>query len=149
MCAFCKQHLMEYNKWTIFLVTLLINGTCCWILLGWFLFFCGLQAVMKSYVATSSDPANPEKFLAYMVPAPGEVWIKCNCGFWFETLVIEEKKLWLTLGFIWTLLWQLSKDIYDEDEEVSYSWVREYHWDVCQNFFKIPFAESINKKFPI
>jgi RNA polymerase II-associated factor 1 len=32
---------------------------------------------MKSYVATSSDPANPEKFLAYMVPAPGEVWIKC------------------------------------------------------------------------
>ncbi|KAJ1390927.1 RNA polymerase II associated factor Paf1 [Sesbania bispinosa] len=54
------------------------------------------RAVMKSYVATSSDPANPEKFLAYMAPAPGE----------------------------------LSKDIYDENEEVSYSWVREYHWDV-------------------
>lgn len=28
---------------------------------------------MKSYVASGSDPANPEKFLAYMVPAPGEV----------------------------------------------------------------------------
>ncbi|CAK8560254.1 unnamed protein product [Lathyrus sativus] len=54
------------------------------------------RAVMKSYVATSSDPENPEKFLAYMVPTPGE----------------------------------LSKDIYDEDEDVSYSWVREYHWDV-------------------
>ncbi|KAJ1378149.1 RNA polymerase II associated factor Paf1, partial [Sesbania bispinosa] len=24
----------------------------------------------------------------------------------------------------------LSKDIYDENEEISYSWVREYHWDV-------------------
>ncbi|GKV36615.1 hypothetical protein SLEP1_g44725 [Rubroshorea leprosula] len=23
-----------------------------------------------------------------------------------------------------------SKDIYDEDEDVSYSWIREYHWDV-------------------
>ncbi|XP_061359135.1 protein PAF1 homolog [Gastrolobium bilobum] len=54
------------------------------------------RAIMKSYVASSSDPLNPEKFLAYMVPAPGE----------------------------------LSKDIYDENEEVSYSWVREYHWDV-------------------
>ncbi|MED6138519.1 Protein PAF1 [Stylosanthes scabra] len=42
------------------------------------------------------NPANPEKFLAYMVPAPGE----------------------------------LSKDIYDENEDISYSWVREYHWDV-------------------
>ncbi|XP_027334843.1 protein PAF1 homolog [Abrus precatorius] len=54
------------------------------------------KAVMKSYVATSSDPANPDKFLAYMTPAPGE----------------------------------LSKDIYDENEEVSYSWIREYNWDV-------------------
>ncbi|KAJ6826245.1 putative protein PAF1-like protein [Iris pallida] len=25
---------------------------------------------------------------------------------------------------------ELSKDIYDENEDVSYSWVREYHWDV-------------------
>ncbi|KAL1298240.1 hypothetical protein HN51_042623 [Arachis hypogaea] len=54
------------------------------------------QAIMKSYVASGLDPANPEKFLAYMVPAPGE----------------------------------MSKDIYDENEDVSYSWVREYHWDV-------------------
>ncbi|CAL0324103.1 unnamed protein product [Lupinus luteus] len=54
------------------------------------------RAIMKSYVASSSDPANPEKFLAYMAPAPGE----------------------------------LSKDIYDENEDISYSWIREYHWDV-------------------
>ncbi|KAK7261770.1 hypothetical protein RIF29_28089 [Crotalaria pallida] len=54
------------------------------------------RAIMKSYVASGSDPANPEKFLAYMAPAPGE----------------------------------LSKDIYDENEDVTYTWVREYHWDV-------------------
>ena len=28
---------------------------------------------MKSYKVTSVDPANPEKFLAYMVPSPNEV----------------------------------------------------------------------------
>ena len=39
------------------------------------------------------------------------------------------------------LLWQLSKDIYDENEDTSYSWVREYHWDVRANIFlKIPSA---------
>ncbi|KAL4310769.1 hypothetical protein GQ457_01G040320 [Hibiscus cannabinus] len=54
------------------------------------------RAIMKSYVAPSSDPANPEKFLAYMVPSADE----------------------------------LSKDMYDEDEDISYSWVREYNWDV-------------------
>ncbi|KAL3511739.1 hypothetical protein ACH5RR_024456 [Cinchona calisaya] len=54
------------------------------------------QAIMKSFMATSSDMAKPDKFLAYMVPSPNE----------------------------------LSKDIYDEIEDVSYSWIREYHWDV-------------------
>ncbi|XP_058086622.1 protein PAF1 homolog [Magnolia sinica] len=54
------------------------------------------RAVMKSFVSAGSDPSKPEKFLAYMVPAPDE----------------------------------LSKDMYDEDEDVQYSWVREYHWDV-------------------
>ncbi|PPD95629.1 hypothetical protein GOBAR_DD07328 [Gossypium barbadense] len=54
------------------------------------------RAIMKSYQASSSDPANPEKFLAYMVPSLGE----------------------------------LSKDMYDEHEDITYSWVREYHWDV-------------------
>lgn len=54
------------------------------------------QAIMKSFVATSSDMAKPDKFLAYMVPSPNE----------------------------------LGKDIYDESEDVSYSWIREYHWDV-------------------
>jgi hypothetical protein len=42
---------------------------------------------MKSYVASSSDPANPEKFLAYMVPQPGEVCITCD---WIPNL-----KYWL------------------------------------------------------
>ena len=32
---------------------------------------------MKSYLAPSSDPANPEKFLAYMVPSLDEVDIPC------------------------------------------------------------------------
>ncbi|KAF8402945.1 hypothetical protein HHK36_011038 [Tetracentron sinense] len=54
------------------------------------------QAIMKSFVQTGSDPAKPDKFLAYMVPSPNE----------------------------------LSKDMYDEQEDISYSWVREYHWDV-------------------
>ncbi|PPS09040.1 hypothetical protein GOBAR_AA11602 [Gossypium barbadense] len=54
------------------------------------------RAIMKSYQAPSSDPVNPEKFLAYMVPSLGE----------------------------------LSKDMYDEHEDITYSWVREYHWDV-------------------
>ncbi|KAK6264138.1 RNA polymerase II associated factor Paf1 - like 1 [Theobroma cacao] len=54
------------------------------------------RAIMKSYLAASSDPANPEKFLAYMVPSLDE----------------------------------LSKGMYDEHEDVSYSWVREYNWDV-------------------
>ncbi|GLT65915.1 hypothetical protein SLA2020_383150 [Shorea laevis] len=54
------------------------------------------KAVLKSYAAIGSDQANPERFLAYMVPS------------------VDEE----------------SKDIYDEDEDVSYSWIREYHWDV-------------------
>ncbi|CAL2228153.1 unnamed protein product [Prunus armeniaca] len=31
------------------------------------------RAIMKSYKVTGADPANPEKFLAYMVPSPNEV----------------------------------------------------------------------------
>ncbi|MQL86103.1 hypothetical protein Taro_018632 [Colocasia esculenta] len=54
------------------------------------------KAIMKSFVVNSSDPGKPEKFLAYMVPAPDE----------------------------------LSKDIFDESEDTTYSWIREYHWDV-------------------
>ncbi|PSS09766.1 hypothetical protein CEY00_Acc12681 [Actinidia chinensis var. chinensis] len=54
------------------------------------------RAIMKSYVATGSDSAKPDKFLAYMAPSRDE----------------------------------LSKDMYDENEDVSFSWVREYHWDV-------------------
>ncbi|KAK1434168.1 hypothetical protein QVD17_11086 [Tagetes erecta] len=54
------------------------------------------QAIMKSFVASTSGSAKPDKFLAYMVPSVGE----------------------------------LSKDVYDENEDISYTWVREYHWDV-------------------
>ncbi|KNA10638.1 hypothetical protein SOVF_142490 [Spinacia oleracea] len=34
------------------------------------------------------------------------------------------------LGYMVPSTDELSKDIYDEDEDVSYSWVREYNWDV-------------------
>ncbi|XP_059645095.1 protein PAF1 homolog [Cornus florida] len=54
------------------------------------------QGIMKSFVATGSGSANPEKFLAYMAPSPDEI----------------------------------QKDMYDESEDISFSWVREYHWDV-------------------
>ncbi|KAI3455487.1 hypothetical protein Pfo_012150 [Paulownia fortunei] len=54
------------------------------------------RAIMKSYMASSSDTEKTDKFLAYMVPS------------------IDE----------------LEKDMYDENEDVSYSWVQEYHWDV-------------------
>lgn len=39
---------------------------------------------MKSYVATGSDPANPEKFLAYMVPSVDEVCTPLNSTFSLE-----------------------------------------------------------------
>ncbi|GFP85662.1 RNA polymerase ii-associated factor 1 homolog [Phtheirospermum japonicum] len=55
------------------------------------------RAIMKSYMSSSSDAENPDKFLAYMVPSVDEI----------------------------------EKDIYDENEDVSYSWVREYQFDVC------------------
>ncbi|VFQ92948.1 unnamed protein product [Cuscuta campestris] len=54
------------------------------------------RAIMKSFVARSSDATKPDKFLAYMVPSPDE----------------------------------LEKDMFDENEDISYTWVREYHWDV-------------------
>ncbi|XP_068649942.1 protein PAF1 homolog [Aristolochia californica] len=54
------------------------------------------QAIMTSFVAAGPDPSKPEKFLAYMAPAPDE----------------------------------LSKDIYDESKDISYNWLREYHWNV-------------------
>ncbi|XP_076941349.1 protein PAF1 homolog [Bidens hawaiensis] len=79
------------------------------------------QAVMKSFVANSSDPAKPDKFLAYMVPSVGE----------------------------------LSKDIYDEHEDISYTWVREYHWDVRgedaddPTNFLVVFGESEARYMPL
>ncbi|XAR50684.1 hypothetical protein NMG60_11005078 [Bertholletia excelsa] len=78
-------------------------------------------AVMKSYVATSSDSAKPEKFLAYMAPSPDE----------------------------------LSKDIYDENEDVSFSWIREYHWDVRGDdaddptTYLVAFGDSVARYVPL
>nr|GEW90224.1 protein PAF1 homolog [Tanacetum cinerariifolium] len=79
------------------------------------------QAVMKSFVATNSGSAKPDKFLAYTVPSVGE----------------------------------LSKDIYDEDEDISYTWVREYHWDVRfedaddPTNFLVAFGESEARYMPL
>lgn len=35
------------------------------------------------------------------------------------------------LMFLCTSFLQLSKDMLDEEEDINYSWIREYHWDVC------------------
>ena len=44
---------------------------------------------MKSFIANGSDPMNPEKFLAYMVPQPDEVYnIVCYLASSFVTLCI-------------------------------------------------------------
>ncbi|PWA42637.1 RNA polymerase II associated factor Paf1 [Artemisia annua] len=79
------------------------------------------QAIMKSFVASTSGSDKPDKFLAYMVPSVGE----------------------------------LSKDIYDEDENISYTWVREYHWDVRgedaddPTNFLVAFGESEARYMPL
>lgn len=79
------------------------------------------QAVMKSFVASTSGSAKLDKFLAYMVPSVGE----------------------------------LSKDIYDENEDISYTWVREYHWDVRgedaddPTNFLVAFGESEARYMPL
>lgn len=79
------------------------------------------QAIMKSFVASTSDSAKPDKFLAYMVPSVGE----------------------------------LSKDIYDDNEDISYTWVREYHWDVRgedvddPTNFLVAFGESEARYMPL
>ncbi|KAG6485460.1 hypothetical protein ZIOFF_053998 [Zingiber officinale] len=53
------------------------------------------QAIMKSFIMNGSDPNNPEKFLAYMTPAPD----------------------------------QLHKDETTRNEDTTYNWHGEYHWD--------------------
>lgn len=79
------------------------------------------QAVMKSFVASTSDSAKPDKFLGYMVPSVGE----------------------------------LSKDISDETEDISYTWVREYRWDVRgedaddPTSFLVAFDESEARYMPL
>ncbi|CAL1378278.1 unnamed protein product [Linum trigynum] len=81
---------------------------------------CESRAVMKACVISGPDPANPEKFLGYMVPNPNE----------------------------------LSKDMFDEDEDISYSWIREYNWDVRGDdgeptTFVVSFDESEARYLPL
>lgn len=45
-----------------------------------------LQAIMKSFVASTSGSAKPDKFLAYMVPSVGEVSYFLS-GFFFIVLI--------------------------------------------------------------
>lgn len=95
---------------------------------------------MKSYVATGSDSAKPDKFLAYMAPSPDEVHLTVTAiwkAYGADIALQALGACWLD----WLLLiisyscelwrWQLSKDMYDDNEDVSFSWIREYHWDVC------------------
>jgi hypothetical protein len=44
---------------------------------------------------------------------------------------------------------QLERDIYEDDEEIGYTWVREYHWDVSllvlpPLFFLLVFCNYVN-----
>ena len=41
----------------------------------WNVFMFSWQAVMKSFSVNGTDPTKQEKFLAYMAPAPHEVWL--------------------------------------------------------------------------
>jgi hypothetical protein len=43
----------------------------------------------------------------------------------------------------------LERDIYEDDEEIGYTWVREYHWDVSllvfpPLFFLLVFCNYVN-----
>lgn len=44
------------------------------------------------------------------------------------------------LGFL-----QLSKDLDDETEDIQYSWLREYHWEVC-GYFLLFLLSSLKKE---
>ncbi|XP_073272841.1 protein PAF1 homolog [Primulina huaijiensis] len=50
---------------------------------------------------------------------------------------------------------ELEKDVYDEEEDISYSWVREYHWDVLgenvqdPSTYLVVFGESDAKYLPL
>ncbi|KAL3824401.1 hypothetical protein ACJIZ3_020430 [Penstemon smallii] len=50
---------------------------------------------------------------------------------------------------------EIEKDIYDENEDVSYSWIREYHWDVRGDdvddptTYLVAFGESEAKYLPL
>lgn len=84
---------------------------------------------MKSYASTSTDSERPDGFLAYMVPSQDEVYFsqKINVRICAYPVIFGQDYLTIS-SWLW---WQLEKDIYDETEDISYSWVREYHYDVC------------------
>lgn len=96
-----------------------------------------LQAIMRSYGSSSSDPEKSDKFLAYMVPSVNEVnFLYLKCRNLLHPIWISAQEYYPII-FSW-LWWQLEKDIYEENEDVSYSWIREYHWDVCLYNFLFP-----------
>lgn len=78
---------------------------------------------MKSFKVTASDNAEEDKFLGYMAPSIDEV---------DPSILVNQLKWLLVINFNITfpVLLQLSKDMYDENEDISFSWVREYHYDV-------------------
>jgi RNA polymerase II-associated factor 1 len=40
---------------------------------------------------------------------------------------------------------ELSKDLDDETEDIQYSWLREYHWEVC-GYFLLFLLSSLKKE---
>jgi RNA polymerase II-associated factor 1 len=82
---------------------------------------------MKSFSVNGSDPTKQEKFLAYMAPAPHEVPVHL----WYISISMVGLENINLMGSIVVL--QLARDLDDEDD-VQYSWLREYHWEVCVLF---------------
>lgn len=83
------------------------------------------QAVMKSFSVNGTDPTKQEKFLAYMAPAPHEVPVHL---LYLSIHMVDRESINL-MGTIVVL--QLARDLDDDDDDVQYSWLREYHWEVC------------------
>lgn len=72
----CHLHQTQSASWTLLYLNIFIfcHYPIKWQLVHYCLIHHHLlQAIMKSYKVTGADPANPEKFLAYMVPSPNEV----------------------------------------------------------------------------
>ncbi|XP_024972610.1 protein PAF1 homolog isoform X2 [Cynara cardunculus var. scolymus] len=58
------------------------------------------QAIMKSFVASTSDSAKPDKFLGYMVPSVGEVKFAFKVPVCCQRIYPMKVKIFLTRGFV-------------------------------------------------